>query len=66
MLAVFHRVWPLAGLTLALVATVSWIALLGYVAIKLLWGRGCPSDTRLGTRFEEHVVEFIAAGARSL
>ena len=36
MLAVFHRVWPLAGLTLALVATVSWIALLGYVAIKLL------------------------------
>jgi hypothetical protein len=36
MLAAFHRVWPLAGLTLALVATVSWIGLLGYVAIKLL------------------------------
>jgi len=36
MLAAFHRVWPLAHLTLALVATVSWIGLLGYVAIKLL------------------------------
>jgi hypothetical protein len=35
-LAVFHRVWPLVGLTLALVSTVGWIALLGYVAIKLL------------------------------
>ena len=34
--AEFDRVWPLAGLTLALVATVSWIGLLGYVAIKLL------------------------------
>jgi hypothetical protein len=35
MLATFNRVWPLAGLTLALVATVGWIGLLGYVAIKL-------------------------------
>jgi hypothetical protein len=35
-LAVFHRVWPLVGLTLALVSTVGWIALLCYVAIKLL------------------------------
>jgi hypothetical protein len=34
-LAAFNRVRPLAGLTLALVATVGWIALLGYVAIKL-------------------------------
>ena len=34
-LATFCRVWPLTGLTLALVATVGWIALLGYVAIKL-------------------------------
>jgi len=35
MLATFHRVWPLAGLTVALVATVGWIGLIGYVAIKL-------------------------------
>jgi len=31
----FHRVGPLAGLTVALVATVGWIGLLGYVEIKL-------------------------------
>ena len=35
MLATLHRVGPLAGLTLALVATVGWIGLMGYVAIKL-------------------------------
>ena len=35
-LAQFHRVWPLAGLALALVVTVCSIAILGYVAIKLL------------------------------
>ena len=34
--AEFDRVWPAAGLTLALFATVSWMGLLGYVAIKLL------------------------------
>ena len=34
--AEFDRVWPTAGLTLALIATVSAIGLLGYVAIKLL------------------------------
>jgi hypothetical protein len=34
-LAAFNRISALAGLTLALVATVGWIALLGYVAIKL-------------------------------
>ena len=33
--AEFDRVWPVAGLTLALMATVSSIGLLGYVAIKL-------------------------------
>jgi len=33
--AVIHRVGPLAGLTLAMVATVGWIGLLGYAAIKL-------------------------------
>jgi hypothetical protein len=33
--AALSRVWPLAGLTLALVATAGWIALVGYVAIKL-------------------------------
>ncbi len=36
MLATFHRLRPLAGLTVALVATVGWIGLLGYLAIKLL------------------------------
>jgi hypothetical protein len=35
MRAVIHRVGPLAGLTVALIATVGWIGLLGYVAIKL-------------------------------
>jgi hypothetical protein len=30
------RVWPTAGITLALIATVSAIGLVGYVAIKLL------------------------------
>jgi hypothetical protein len=35
-LAQFHRVWPLAGPALALVVTVCSIAILGYVAIKLL------------------------------
>jgi len=34
--AEFDRVWPAAGLTLALIAIVSSIGLLGYVAIKLL------------------------------
>jgi hypothetical protein len=34
-LATFHRVGPLAGLTLGLIATVGWIGLLGFVAIKL-------------------------------
>ncbi len=34
-LATLHRVRPLAGLTLALAAAVSWTALLGYLAIKL-------------------------------
>ena len=42
MLATIHRFWPLAGLTLALVATVGWIALLGYVAIKLFRWLGRP------------------------
>ena len=34
--AEFDRVWPVAGLTLALIAIISSIGLLGYVAIKLL------------------------------
>ena len=33
--AEFDRVWPVAGLALALIATVSSIALLCYVVIKL-------------------------------
>ena len=35
MRAAFNHVGPLAGLTVALVATIGWIGLLGYVAIKL-------------------------------
>ena len=35
-LAEFYRIWPLVGLTLALVVTVCSMAILGYVAIKLL------------------------------
>ena len=34
-LATFYRIGPLAGLTVALIATVGWITLLGYVAIRL-------------------------------
>ena len=34
--AEFDRVWPAAGLTLALIAIVNSIGLLGYVVIKLL------------------------------
>ena len=30
------RVWPLVGLTLALLAIVWWITLFGHLAIKLL------------------------------
>jgi hypothetical protein len=33
--AEFDRIWPAAGLTLTLIAIVSSIGLLGYVAIKL-------------------------------
>ncbi len=36
MLAIFYRVWPIAGLAVALITTVVWIGLLGYVAIRLL------------------------------
>ena len=35
MLATFNRFGPLAGLTLALVAMVGWMGLIGYAAIKL-------------------------------
>jgi hypothetical protein len=35
MRAIFHSAAPLAGLTLALVVTVGWIGLLGYVVIKV-------------------------------
>lgn len=34
-LTLFHRAMPVAGLAIALIATVAWIGLLGYVAIKL-------------------------------
>jgi len=36
MLTLLNRVWPLAGLSVALVATVAWMGLLGYALIKLL------------------------------
>jgi len=36
MLNLFRSIWPVAGLAVALVTTVAWIGLLGYVAIKLL------------------------------
>jgi len=36
MLTLLHRARPLAGLSVALIATVVWMGLLGYVLIKLL------------------------------
>jgi hypothetical protein len=36
MLAALNRTWPLATLTVGLIATVGWIALIAYVFIKLL------------------------------
>jgi len=35
-LEVFHRAWPLAGLALALAATVGFITILDYVVLELL------------------------------
>jgi hypothetical protein len=35
-LEVFHRAWPLAGLALALAATVGCITILDYVVLELL------------------------------
>jgi hypothetical protein len=37
---VFHRVGPLAGLTVALVATVGWIGLMSYLAIRIFRAPG--------------------------
>ncbi len=34
-LTLFHRAMPVAGLAVALIATVAWMGLLGYMAIKL-------------------------------
>jgi hypothetical protein len=34
--SLFHRTWPLAGLLVALIATVAWIGLLGYGFFKLV------------------------------
>jgi hypothetical protein len=36
MITLFNRVWPFAGLTLGLIATVAWFGLVGYGLIKLL------------------------------
>jgi hypothetical protein len=36
MFAALNRAWPLAGLTVGLVATVGWITLIVYVFIELL------------------------------
>ena len=35
MVTLFHRAMLVAGLAIALIATVAWMGLLGYVAIKL-------------------------------
>jgi hypothetical protein len=35
-LSIWKRVWPLIGITVALLANVAWIVLLGYYALKLL------------------------------
>ncbi len=35
MLKLFHRVAPVAGLAVALIATVAWIGILGYFLIKV-------------------------------
>jgi hypothetical protein len=36
MFAVLNRAWPLAGLTVGLVATIGWIGLVAYVFIELM------------------------------
>lgn len=36
MLVALKRAWPLAGLTVGLVATVGWITLIAYVVIEVL------------------------------
>jgi hypothetical protein len=36
MFAAINRAWPLAGLTVGLVAAVGWIALIAYVFIEVL------------------------------
>ena len=36
MLALLQRVWPFAGLTIALLVNVLWIGVLGYALIRLL------------------------------
>ena len=36
MLKLFHRALPVAGVAIALIATVAWMGLLGYGLIKLL------------------------------
>ena len=32
----WHRAWPLAGVALALILTLAWIGLLGYLFTKLV------------------------------
>jgi hypothetical protein len=36
MFAVLNRAWPLAGLTVGLVATLGWMTLIAYVFIELM------------------------------
>jgi hypothetical protein len=36
-LSLFHRVWPPAGIAAALIATMAWTSLLGYVLLKFVF-----------------------------
>ena len=35
-ISVFHRVWPVAGLTAAMIVNLAWVGFLGYGFFKLI------------------------------
>ena len=35
-ISVFHRVWPVAGLTAAIIVNLAWVGFLGYGFFKLV------------------------------
>jgi hypothetical protein len=37
LISLFHRIWPLAGLGFASIATVAWSAFLGYEVFRLVF-----------------------------